>query len=82
MAWYAPCTKTQAKILALLSDGLPHRRDDMVLAVFDQHEEKLALQMQVSLLRKILRPQGEDILCVVQGYVHYYQHVRLLGSAD
>lgn len=82
MVWHTKCTKTQRKILAVLKDGLPHRRDDMVRVVLDEHDDPKQMQIQISLLRKVLRPQGEDILCVVQGYVHFYQHVRLLGSAN
>jgi hypothetical protein len=32
------------------------------------------------LVRRILRPRGEDIVCVLKNYKLHYQHVRLLVS--
>lgn len=76
-------TPTQARIIQLLSDGLPHKRDDVFAAcIEDDLATVTALQLHISNLRPHLRARGEDIVCVVRGYVHFYQHVRLLASAN
>lgn len=57
-------TAIQQKILLLLSDGLPHRSEEVkTTAGYDQHDSKAPLHNQISLLRKLLRIQGQDITC-------------------
>lgn len=69
----------RAKMLRLLSDGEPH-------PVSELHELCLpsgrkAVRTNILALRKAL-PPGEAILCTIRNRKTYYQHVRLLASAN
>lgn len=75
-------TPTQAAILRLLSDGLPHNRYEIHRLLPDDLSQLTALQMHISRIRKQLRPSGQDILCTLVNRRICYQHVRLLASAN
>ena len=75
-------TEKQKSLLQLLADGLPHRvRDVKVHLGYDEFDSKAAMHMQVSNLRKLLRPQGQDIICEYRERSYWYRQVRLLASA-
>ncbi len=75
-------TPTQAKILALLSDGLPHSRKEIHGCLPDELSNITTIQAHISYMRKSLRPKGEDILCEIYNRTVHYRHVRLIGSSD
>lgn len=71
-------TPIQQSILQILSDGLPHSRDEL-------HECCKpsgigALRHHICDIRKMLLNKGENIVCVLRGTRIYYQHVRMLVS--
>jgi hypothetical protein len=67
------------KIMQALSDGLPHKSEDLVRdCLWDG--DKAALQTHVCNIRKVLRPRGEDIVCERVNGTTYYRHIRLLAS--
>jgi hypothetical protein len=74
-------TPTQERLLAVLADGLPHRREELMGCLNDDLAERVILQCHISLLRKKLRPVGQDILCEFAQRTYQYRHVRLLASA-
>ena len=77
----AKLTPTERKILALLSDGLPHAREEIHSLLWDELSQRETIRYHISKLRKKL-PPGHIIVCV-RGYgkdSHRYQHVRLLNS--
>lgn len=70
-------TKTQNAMLEILSDGLPHHRDELhalcgpsCAGVVSQHLQGV---------RKKLRMFGQDIICELRNRTTYYRHVRLLN---
>lgn len=75
-------TPTQRRILALLADGRPHPRQELLACLPDAELGSLAtVRVHVCLLRRRLRASGEDILCVLHGSTLCYRQVRLLEAA-
>lgn len=70
-------TPTQQAILKVLSDGEPHSKEDLRLALGDEMASMKTVRVHLSHIRKKL-PEKEFILCVVRGYNISYQHVRRL----
>jgi DNA-binding SARP family transcriptional activator len=74
-------TPTQQLILTLLSDGMPHPREDVMSCLADPLSSRANLNNQLSDMRRLLRPRGEDIICQLLNRRICYRHVRLLASA-
>jgi hypothetical protein len=77
-------TPTQSRILAILSDGMPHRPAELKMALANEELASMnALRVHLAHIRQKLRPRGEDIVCL-WGWkeCHRYRHVRLLHSAN
>ena len=72
---------TQRKILAILSDGLPHKLDELT-ACMDSLTNPRTLHSHLATIRIHLRPQGEDIICQFIQRQRQYRHVRLLHSSN
>lgn len=75
-------TITERKMLELLSDGLPHRVEELRPCLFDELSTRTAIQVHICNIRKKLVGKGEDIVCVIRNRATSYQHVRLLASAN
>lgn len=84
-------TPIQQKIINLLSDGRPHTKEELYVAMGmegltieedlsnrQDHLKAVNLANHVSKIRKILQPYGQDIVCVSTGWSSRYQHVRML----
>jgi len=70
----------EQKLLDVLSDGKVHSREALKLCLSDEElTADEAIKMQISNLRKILRPQGRDI--VLWGTGHY-RMMRLLNDEE
>lgn len=74
-------TATQIKILNVLSDGMPHRFEELQACLPDDMSGIDALRTMLSRIRAKIRPRGEDIICQHLNHSHRYRHVRLLHSA-
>ena len=72
--------KVGERILQILSDGLPHDREELRRCV-DEMSSFHNLQNHLVALRKTLRPNGEDIVCELANRRIHYRHIRLLASA-
>ncbi len=72
-------TKTQTAILAVLSDGQPHTREELHKCLPDDMTEMAAVRVHVCNIRKLLRPKGEDIICELKNSKIHYRHVRILS---
>jgi len=74
-------TKTQQRILDVLSDGLRHQNQELKELLPDQEADGLAKHKTVIVhivhIRKKLRPIGQDILCEFYNRKKYYRRVRL-----
>ena len=75
-------TPIERKLLDVLADGQPHTRDELMKAHGDIIVARQAIQGHLSRIRKRLRPQGLDILCVLRHRRIHYQQVRLLCAAQ
>lgn len=75
-------SKTQQKMMTILSDGRAHTRDELKSCLWDELAQISALQPHLTKIRKQLNPRGEDIICVFKDRRICYQHVRLLASAN
>lgn len=76
-------TPTQRKLLAVLADGMPHRREELRQAIGDSEYTFANVQDQLSLARRVLRVRGEDIDCMYNGSMGLcYRHVRILVHVD
>lgn len=73
-------TPIQRKIVEVLSDGLPHHKEQLHECLNDDMGALSNVYAHITALRKILRPKGEDIVCVYDRRRGLYQHVRLLAS--
>ena len=71
-----------ARILAMLSDGLPHHRDELAKCLEDEYAAGTAVYPRLTHLRAHLRLRGEDILVqFIKGRAHY-RVVRLLSNGQ
>lgn len=79
MSHYTP---TQRRILALLSDGMPHSKDELRKCLDDDLSDNHNIAMHICFLRRKLNPIGEDIVAqhVGPGGIKY-RHMRMLASA-
>lgn len=73
-------TPTQERILATLDDGNPHPAAELRSCLDDELAGNTALHFHVSVIRKKIRPAGQDIATHRVGRVTYYALVRLVGS--
>lgn len=75
-------TPTQQRIMDVLSDGYAHKRADL-LACIDELAEPSALRQHIRRMRKVLRPRGEDIVCVLTGTIGLgYRWIRIVGYEE
>ena len=75
-------TPTQTKILQILSDGLPHKFEELQQVLPDNLGGRKALNNHLQGIRYKIRPRGEDIICQFLLRQRQYRHVRLLHSAN
>ena len=73
-------TPTQRRMLTLLADGRPHRREELRQLLWDELGALSNIQTHLSQLRKKLRPQGQEILCEIVQRRICYRQVQLLQS--
>ena len=75
-------TPTQQRILLLLSDGLPHTREE-IRECIDTMSSNANIRTHLTILRKKLEGVGQAILYEFQGFPPktVYRHVRLLANA-
>lgn len=75
-------TKTQQRFHDLLSDGLPHTKEELRKLLWDEESTKpdYAIAQQLSKLRKQINPQGREIVNRYVGGKIHYMMVRLLAS--
>ena len=74
-------TETQQKFIDILSDGKSHHRTELRNAI-DSQATFANVHDHLYLLRKKLRPIGQDIICELANRRICYRHVRLLGSSQ
>ena len=76
-------TPTQQRILNVLSDGMPHTKEEMRDCLNDELSGGNNLRVHLTYLRKKLRTVGQTIVYEFQWpNKMLYRHVRLLASAN
>jgi len=73
-------TPTEKRILKLLSDGRPHKRQEVHACLEDDLSNLKSITPHISRIRVKINAVGEEIVCVARERSYYYQHVRLLHS--
>ena len=77
-------TPTQRRMLAVLSDGLPHTRLELAECLEDDLANPASVKKHLYLMRKVLRAQGQEIVCEwapSSSPRQRYRHVILLPQA-
>jgi hypothetical protein len=81
-------TPTQKRIIDVLQDGHLHTKEELWACLNDELSGPSALRMHLSLLRKVIRPGGRDVITRVargkdKAIVNTtYQLVHMLASAN
>jgi len=70
----------RSEMLKILSDGLPHTSKELHGCCGPSC--RAVVRVHMVHIRKKLRLKGEDVVCVFRQGRYYYQHVRLLASAN
>lgn len=73
-------TKTEQRIMDLLSDGYTHHRKEILKLLPDDNASMSMVCDHIGNVRRKL-PNGQDIVCRYVRRAIHYQHVRLMGSA-
>lgn len=74
-------TTTQKALLNLLSDGEPHKRQELMDVLGDELASRNALQCQLQLIRGKIKP-AQNIVCVLRNRTIHYQWVALLSHRN
>lgn len=75
-------TKTEQRIIAILADGEPHARKELIVCLNDELASFGALKVHLSNIRKKLKTQGEDIVFVASYKCWGYRQVRFLNHKE
>jgi len=75
-------TRQQAAILGVLKDGATHSRQELLDACLDDMMSVRTLNVAITRVRKLLRPKGQDIVCVLNNKRINYRWVRLLNHTE
>ena len=79
-------TPIQMKILEILSDGQRHSRHELITTVWEGKEDdepsRRVLGVHLVGIRKLLRQNGQTVLCEFYQRSIYYRHVRLLCGPE
>jgi hypothetical protein len=73
-------TPTQARMLKVLSDGMPHHRDELKACLHDELGSVSNIKAHLTAIRARLRRSGQDIVCQFHNGRYYYRHVVLLAN--
>jgi hypothetical protein len=75
-------TKVQNRMMQVLSDGLPHTREELHACLADELGPTDNIRSHISGIRKFLNPKGYDILFVRKQIGFRYILIRLLHSPN
>jgi DNA-binding response OmpR family regulator len=73
-------TETESKMLSVLADGMPHRREELHACLWDEAGRLSNICIHISKLRKKLRPKGQHIVCEFINRRTHYRQIRLLQA--
>lgn len=75
-------TETQRKILDVLSDGMPHTKDELHACLSDELAALSAVDFHLTGIRKVIRPVGQDIICQFIDKQFKYRLIIVYAPAD
>lgn len=75
-------TPTQSRIMAVLSDGRAHSAQELQSCLYDDLGVITNVKFHITMIRKILRPLGQDIVFLRREDRAWYAHVRILSAVD
>ncbi len=75
-------TKTEGKMLQILSDGLAHTREEIFSCLPDDLGRLSNIRKHFTNIRKKIRPIGQDIICELKDRRICYRHVRLINRSE
>lgn len=75
-------TPTQRRMLAILKDGMRHRKSELVPCLNDELADEGAVYNHICQMNKILERKGQRVICEKVGWATYYRHVRLLSTQE
>lgn len=75
-------TATEQRMLAVLSDGQRHRREELHACLWDNQGALSNIKMHLSNLRRKLRPKGQDIVTELYYGGIYIRQIRYLVSPN
>ena len=70
----------QSRMLAILRDGLPHTRQELHACLYDDCGAMSNIRCHLTLLRRVLRPKGRDILIEWINRRMHYRLVKLIRT--
>ena len=68
-------TPTQARMMQVLADGLPHKRSELIGCLYDTMGDAANVGVHITYLRRKLKAQGLNVICERTDKV-YYRLVR------
>lgn len=72
-------TPTERRMLTMLSDGMPHDREELQKCLWDDRGDKVNIKPHLSRIRRVLRLDGEDVICEFFGRTLNYRHIILVN---
>lgn len=72
----------QMRMIEILADGQPHHRDQLFECMENPMNSRAALWFHLGVIRKHLRPRGQNIICELIHRAIYYRHVQLIAPAS
>lgn len=76
-------TKTELRMLEVLSDGYPHTRLELFACCGDQlSDARSTVLVHIANIRKKIRPIGEDIDCCIKNRKIHFRHIRMLKNPN
>lgn len=75
-------TQVQRDMLTILQDGRIHSVEELHTCLHDELQPIAHVQMHISSLRKLLRPNGLDVVCRVGNPSSYVLMRRMAGARE
>lgn len=75
-------TPIQKRIVNTLLDGGLHKREELLACLGDSEGQWANVLWHLTTLRKIIRPQGYDIICQAIQWTSRYRLIRLLVNPN
>lgn len=75
-------TRTERTILAVLSDGMPHPRQQLIDCIPHGQGDRTNVNWFLHRIRQKLRKKRHDVICEWRSRQVYYRHVILLPPLD